>query len=166
MGTLAFDDYLGGADQLQLQSSFPSVQQIKAYDFGQDVTGWTFEAEYQTIVVDSYATDKYTGEPSFSSSTVTGTFASTTISGANEPAVTDAANGLVDLILPVDMYTGPIIPGSKLSAPIVIFTFRWTDANSPANISMHRWGIIECWESGVIAEDPTFDAGYTPLPTS
>jgi hypothetical protein len=162
-GVLDFQQYIGGADQIKIEQIFPSNQRTLIYNFGTNVTGWTFSADYQTIVVDQVQFNRNTGQPNFSNSTVTGTFAKVDIEGANEPAVIDAAAGTVKVFLPANMYTGPIIPDARQNVPITIFALTWADAQTPAQINTHRWALIQCWEPDVVAGDPTLAAGYTTL---
>ena len=44
-GVLSFADYVGGADQLIIEQAFPSTQRSVVYNFGTDITGWTFSAD-------------------------------------------------------------------------------------------------------------------------
>ena len=64
-GVLTFSQYVGGADQLIIEQAFPSTQRSVVYNFDRDITGWTFSADYQTLVVDSVTFNRYTGEPNF-----------------------------------------------------------------------------------------------------
>lgn len=162
-GVLDFQQYLGGADQIKIEQIFPSNQKTLVYNFGQDITDWTFTADYQTIVVDSVAFNRNSGQPNFSNSTVIGTFDKVDITGGFVPAVIDTANGIVKVYIPAGMYTGPIIPDARQNVPITIFALTWTDASTPVQINTHRWAFIQSWEPDVAPGDPTLDAGYTAL---
>ena len=64
-GILSFDEYIGGADNIKIEETFPSNQKKLVYDFNTDINGWTFEIDHQTLVVDKISYDRNTGEPNF-----------------------------------------------------------------------------------------------------
>jgi len=165
-GVLTFDQYIGGADQLIIEQSFPSTQRSVVYNFDRDITGWTFSADYQTIVIDSIAFNRYTGAPNFANSTVIGSFAKVDIVGSLAPEIINAAAGTVKCNFPAQMYTGPIIPDARKNVPIVVFGFTWNIATTPTQTFTHRWAFIQCYEPDVVIGDPTLAAGYTPLVVS
>ena len=107
-GVLSFSDYIGGPDDVICEQIFPSTQRTLQYNFGRNITGWTFMVDHQTIVVDTVAFDRNTGEPNFNNSTVIGYFAKSTISTATYITVANTASGLVNITIPTNMYTGPI----------------------------------------------------------
>lgn len=162
-GILTFDQFIGGPDQIQIESVFPSTQKSLVYNFQQDITGWTFEADYQTIVVDTIKFNRLTGAPNFTDSTVIGTFPTATIGGGMEPAVLDASAGTVQVNFPADMYTGPIVPDARQNVPITVVSITWTDDSTPVQVNTHRWCLVQCWEPGVVAGDPTGEATFTEL---
>ena len=73
-GVLNFAQYLGGADNIQIEQIFPSTQRTLAYNFATNITGWNFNVDYQTIVVDTVSFDRNTGQPNFANSQVIGYF--------------------------------------------------------------------------------------------
>ena len=162
-GILNFDQYIGGPDQIKVEQTFPSNQKTLQYNFAQDVTGWTFSADYQTLVVDTVAFNRNTGQPNFATSNVIGSFAKVEITGNSAPSVISAAVGTVKVVLPAAMYTGPIIPDARQNVPITVFSLTWSDASTPAQINSHRWALIQCWEPDVAVGDPTLATGYTAL---
>ena len=162
-GVLTFAQFVGGADQLVLKQDFPSSQTSLIYNFNQDISGWTFEADYQVIVVDSLAYDRYTSEPNFANSTVIGSFAKQEITGATAPVVVDSATGTVKFTIPSGMYTGPIIPDARQNVPIAVLGFTCTTDDTPTQTQTHRWAVIQNYEPDVTIGDPTTDAGYTAL---
>jgi hypothetical protein len=162
-GVLNFQQYIGGPDQVKVEQIFPSNQKTFLYNFDQDITGWTFAADYQTLVVDQVAFNRNTGQPNFTDSRVIGSFAKVEISGGSAPAVIDAAAGTVKVYIPAGMYTGPIIPDARQNVPITVVGVTWTDNSTPAQINTHRWAFIQCWEPDVTVGDPTLAAGYTAL---
>ncbi len=162
-GVLTFDQYIGGADQLIIEQAFPSTQRSVVYNYAQNITGWTFSADYQTIVVDTMSFNRYTGAPNFANSVVIGSFAKVDITGAMVPSIINAETGTVQVTFPAGMYTGPIIPDARKNVPIVIFGFTWNIASAPAQIFTHRWAFIQCYEPDVVLGDPVTSAGYIPL---
>lgn len=162
-GVLDFQQYIGGADQIKIEQVFPSNQRSLRYNFGVNITGWTFTADYQTIVVDTVGFNRYTGQPNFSNSKVIGSFAKVELTGADAPAVVSAAAGTVDLKMPAGMYTGPIIPDARANVPITVVAITWTTGDAYPTTYTHRWALIQCWEPDVVVGDPTSAAGYTAL---
>ena len=164
-GVLTFAQFVGGADQLVLKQDFPSSQSSLIYNFKQDITGWTFSADYQVIVVNSVAYDRYTGEPNFANSTVIGSFPKEEISGPTAPVVQDAATGLVKFTIPSGMYTGPLYPDARKNVPIAVLGFTWTTDDTPTQTATHRWAVVQSYEPDVTIGDPTTDPNYTALAT-
>lgn len=159
-GILTLSNYLGGPDQVTVLQAFPSDQRSYQYDYQRDITGWTFAADYQTLVVDSIAFNRFTGEPNFSNSRVIGSFPKVEIQGSLAPEVIDAAAGLVRITLPANMYAGPIIPDARRNVPVVIVGVTWTNTDTPPATQTNRWGLILAWEPDVPVGDPTAYAGY------
>jgi len=168
-GVLNFQQYIGGPDSVQVENIFPSNQKTLVYTFKNDagtavnITGWTFAADYQTIVVDEIAFNRTTNKPNFANSTVIGSFAKVEVSGATAPAILVAANGTVKVHLPAAMYAGPIIPDARKNVPITVFSLTWTDTSTVPQVQSHRWALVQCWEPDVTIGDPTGAVGYTAL---
>lgn len=163
-GVLTFDQYIGGPDQVIIEQAFPSTQRSVVYNFDRDITGWTFSADYQTIVVDTISFNRYTGAPNFANTNVIGSFAKVDIApGPNAPVIINATTGTVKVTFPAEMYTGPIIPDARKNVPIVVFGFTWNIASTPTQILTNRWAFIQCYEPDVTIGDPTQASGYTPL---
>jgi hypothetical protein len=162
-GILDFQQYIGGADQIKIEQAFPSDQKQLNYNFGVNVTGWTFSADYQTLVVDSITFNRYTGQPNFTNSRVIGSFSAQDLTGGNAPAVLNAAAGTVALKIPAGMYDGPIIPDARENVPIVVVAFTWTNGEAYPQTNTHRWAFIQCWEPDVAVGDPTELTSYVPL---
>ena len=160
-GVLSFKEFIGGADQIVLKQDFPSSSKNLVYNFGQDVTSWTFSADYQAIVVDTLTYNSITGEPNFSSSKVIGSFPKVEVTGGAVPAVTSAAAGLVRYTLPDGMYTGPLVPDARKNVVIVIVSNSWQTNDTPAQFSSHRFAIIQSYEPDVTIGDPTAESNYT-----
>lgn len=162
-GVLNFNQYIGGPDQIKVEQVFPSNQKTLIYNFGVDVTGWTFSADYQTLVVDAVTFNRNTGQPNFANSSVIGSFAKVEVTGGSAPSVISAAAGTVKVVIPAGLYTGPIIPDARQNVPITVFSLTWSDSSTPAQINSHRWALIQCWEPDVVVGDPVLAAGYTAL---
>lgn len=159
-GVLTLAQWLGGPDDVIVESVFPSTQKTYAYNFAQSVSGWTFHLDYQTVVVDAIA---YTrdGEPNFADSKVIGSFASAVASTATYINVVSTASGLVNITHPGQSYTGPILPDARQNVPLLVMSLTWTDSQTPPQKNTHRIGKILAWEPGVTVGDPTLAAGYT-----
>lgn len=162
-GILDFQQYIGGADQIKIEQAFPSDQKQLNYNFGVNVTGWTFYADYQTLVVDQVRFNRFTGQPNFSDSRVIGSFGAEDLTGNDAPAVLDVGTGVVALKIPAGMYDGPIIPDARENVPIVVVAFTWTNAEAYPQTNTHRWAFIQCWEPDVAVGDPTESTSYVPL---
>jgi hypothetical protein len=162
-GILDFQQYIGGADQIKIEQAFPSDQKQLNYNFGVNVTGWTFSADYQTLVVDQITFNRYTGQPNFTNSRVIGSFSAQDLTGDDAPAVLNATTGVVALKIPAGMYDGPIIPDARENVPIVVVAFTWTNAEAYPQTNTHRWAFIQCWEPDVAVGDPTESTSYVPL---
>jgi len=163
---LDFKSYIGGADNVITQEMTPSTQKTFNYNYGQDVSAYTFAADMQTIVVDTLAYDRVTGDPNFADSNVLGSFANSEISSSNI-VTTDAANGNIKFTIPANRYTGQMLPDARNNVPITVVSFRWTDTSVTPNITeQHRYAILERFEPDVTIGNPTLDGGYTAIPTS
>jgi hypothetical protein len=163
-GILSVQQWLGGPDQIKCEAIFPSTQKTLQYNFGQDITGWTFEVDHQTLVVDTLAYDRYTGEPNFATSKVIGTFPKVEVNSGNIN-VTSASAGTVNITIPANMYTGPIIPDARKNIPLTVVGVTWKTSGALNNISTHRLAYINNWEPDVTAGDPTASTSpqYTAL---
>jgi hypothetical protein len=168
-GVLNFQQYIGGPDSVQVENIFPSNQKTLIYTFTNsagtpvNLTGWTFAADYQTLVVDQITFNRNTNKPNFAESTVIGSFAKVEVTGATAPTVLVAANGTLKVHLPAGMYAGPIIPDARQNVPITVFSLTWSDASSVSQINSQRWALVNCWEPDVVVGDPKLATGYTAL---
>jgi hypothetical protein len=163
---LDFKSYVGGADNVVVEEQFPSTSKNYTYDFGTDVSLYTFEATYQTLIADVVAYDRNTGLPNFTDTKMIGFFGtSQTIASSN--ITNNGAAGTVNFQIPPDLYTGPIIPSARTNVPMTIVTFTWTNPNGalPDIVESHRWCLMQRWDSTVSPADPVLDANYIPLGT-
>lgn len=164
-GVLLFSDFLGGPDNMQLLSVFPSTQQTYTYNFGTNITGWTFELDHQTVVVNPVSFVRQTGEPNFDNSQVIGFFPKAEIDTATYVQVVNAATGVVKITIPGNLYTGPIIPDARSKVPVTIVGVTWNTADTPSQKETHRWALLQSWEPDVVPGDPTTSTNplYTAL---
>jgi len=162
-GVLSFADYLGGPDNIQVEQIFPSTKRTYAYNFNQNITGWTWGLDAQTLVVNPVTYDR-NGVPNFSSSLVIGFFPKQDLAvDTTTINVIDAATGLVNITIPGGLYTGPIIPDARKNVPITIVGVTWTTNTSPTQVNSHRWAFIQCYEPDVTIGNPILDNSYTAL---
>jgi hypothetical protein len=164
-GILTFKDYVGGPDEVIIEQAFPNSQKSVLYNFNEDITDYTFEADYQTLIVDKIKFNRYTGAPNFSDSTVIGYFPKVDIQSTDPfaPNVINAADGVVQVTFPANMYTGPIIPDARENVAIVVFSVTWTIASNIDQIITHRWAFLQAWEPDIPIGDPTEEADFTGL---
>ncbi len=160
---LDFKSYIGGADNVIIEEMFPSTQKAFTYQYGVDVSAYTFEADYQTIVVDTLSYDRLTGEPNFTDSTVVGYFANAEISGSNINNA-QATAGTITFTIPANRYTGNIIPDARSNVAMTVVGFTWTDTSTtPSTTDSHRYVIIERYEPDVGIGSPRDEAGFTSI---
>jgi len=158
-GVLNFSQYLGGPDQVNVEQVFPSDQRTLQYNFGHNISNWSFSVESQVVIVDTITFDRITGTPNFATSTIIGFFTATNIANtlyAQSPYVNvlNVNSGILNITIPSGLYTGPILPDARKNVPINVISVSWTDAGTPAQTASHRWAFIQCWEPGVIPGDP------------
>jgi len=160
---LDFKAYLGGADNVQTVEAFPSTAQTYRYDFGGNIASYSFEVSTQTIVVDTLAYDRATGDPNFTDSIVVGYFANAEV-GASNVNVVNPTLGTVDITIPENLYTGNIVPDARANVPINVVSVKWTDGSvTPNTTQSHRWARIMRWEPDVTPGNPRDEAGFISL---
>jgi len=162
-GLLEFSQYIGGADNLQTEIAFPSTQRTVVYNFAQNITGWTFHLDYQTVVVDAISYDRNTGAPNFANSSIIGYFPSGNITTATNVQVVSTSSGTVAITFPGGLYAGSILPDARNHNPITIIGVTWADTSTPKQINTHRWAFIQSWEPGVPPGDPVLANNYTTI---
>jgi hypothetical protein len=163
VATLDLSQYIGGADNIQTEITFPSSQRTIVYDFGQNIAGWTFKLDHQTVVADTISYDRNSGAPNFSGTKLIGTFPVGLITTATYISVLSETSGTVAVTIPGGLYTGPIIPDARSHTPITVIGFTWTSDSTPPQVATHRWALLQSWEPGVEPGDPVLDADYTPI---
>lgn len=162
-GVLNFSNYLGGADNVQIEQVFPSDQKTYVYNFGTDITGWTFTLGHQTVIADTMAFDRITGEPNFAGTRIIGSFPAGTIDPTTYITINNTASGIVSITIPGGIYTHSILPDARTHNPITIVGVTWTMPSIPPQVSTHRWAFIQSWEPGVNPGDPVLDEAYIPV---
>ena len=162
---LSFKNYIGGADNVQMLEMFPSTQSQFTYNYDTNVSSYNFDADFQTIVVDTLAYDRVTGDPNFAESNVVGSFGSNTTIANSFIDTSSAASGEIKLTIPSQRYTGNILPDARANVPITVVSFKWTEPTSNVTTS-HRWAIIERYEPDVTIGNPTLDSNFVAIPTS
>jgi len=162
-GVLSFSDYLGGPDNIQVEQIFPSTKRTYAYNFNQNITGWTWGLDAQTLVVNPVTYDR-NGIPNFSASQVIGFFPKQELAvDTTTINVVNAALGTVNITIPANLYTGAIIPDARKNVPITIVGVSWTTATTPSQTNTHRWAFIQCYEPDVSIGNPILENNYTPF---
>lgn len=168
-GVLSASQFLGGPDEIIEEHIFPSTQQIVVAQVRDengdpvDITGWSYSADYQTLIVDSIGFNRSTGKPNYSDSTIIGYFPKVDLVSPDAPTIIDASQGTYKIIFPTGMYQGPILPDARKNVPLTIFSLTWSDNSTPPQIRSQRWGFIMNYEPDVEVGDPTTDPDYTAI---
>ena len=164
---LDFKAYTGGGDNVIVEEVFPTTSKEYAYNYGGDVSTYTFEATYQTLVADVVTYDRNTGLPNFTDTKIIGFFGTSQSIPSVNIDDSNAATGIVKLNIPGGLYTGPITPSARTNVPMTIVTFTWTDPNgaNESIVTSHRWCLMQRWDSTVTPADPVLDINYIPLGT-
>ena len=154
---LSFKDYIGGADNVQVVEMLPKQSKKYVYDFGTDVSSYTFLVDFSTVVLSNVTYDRITGDPNFTDTIVKGYLGptKTTVDPATYVSTTSAASGLIDFTIKPDRYIGNIYPDARTNVVMTIMEFAWTTADTPPQTDSHRWAIIERYTADVVAGDPT-----------
>jgi hypothetical protein len=161
---LDFQSYIGGSDNVQVINLFPRSQKTFTYDFNVDVSGWTFTADKQSLVLDNIAYDRISKLPNFADSIITGYMnSSTTIPAGTYINETNASSGVIYFTIPEERYTGPLLPNARKNPVMTVVSFEWASDATPPVKESHRWAVIETWEPGVTVGDPAVSATYVPI---
>ena len=155
-GVLTLGQWIGGPDDVKVESTFPSSQKTYTYNFNQNITGWTFKLDYQTVVVDTITYDR-TGEPNFATSKVVGYFPAGVVSTSSYISTVSVPAGTMNITHPKGLYpdTNGILPDARANVPLLVMSLNWTDASTPPVTTIHRIAKILAWEPGVLPVDPT-----------
>tara|TARA_R100001509_G_scaffold153607_1_gene114645 strand:+ start:341 stop:844 length:504 start_codon:yes stop_codon:yes gene_type:complete len=162
---LSFSKYLGGADNVQVLEVFKDSASTFTYNYGVDISNYNFELSAQTLVVDSLTYDRTTGDPSFSTSTITGFFGNSEISASNINRLSNA-DGTVNITIPGNLYTGNVLPDSRGETPITVVGVRWTNTGVTPNVTdEHRWALIHRYSPDANIGKPSLEPTFTALTT-
>lgn len=162
---LSFKNYIGGADNVQVEEVFKDTSKTFTYAFPSDISNYAFELSQQTIVVDTLSYDRSTSLPSFTDSKVIGHFANAEISNTNI-VVLNATAGTVNITLPGGMYTGAVLPDSRGETPITVVSVKWTNTGvTPNTTEEHRWALIQRYSPDSAIGKPSASSGYTAIVT-
>ena len=164
---LSFSQYLGGADNVKVVEMFPDDQQAYTYNFNNaNVSGYTFSADYQSILLSEVTYNNITGEPNFTDANVSGYFTNT----ANVTAGTyinqaSAASGLVTLTIPEQRYTGNVLPNARANVVATVLSFQWQTDDTPPQKQRHRYCILERFDPkvGKVPGDPANESNFVAL---
>ena len=163
---LSFKDYIGGADNVQVIEMFPGDQQTFTYDFDGNVGGYTFSADYQSILLSTVTYDRVTGDPNFADSIISGYFDNYNgISTNTYINSLDGVNGIVKFTIPADRYTGNLLPDARTNVVGTVVSFQWETNDSPVQKRRHRWLVLERFDpqQGKNPEDPALNSQFVAL---
>jgi hypothetical protein len=164
---LSFKQYLGGADNVQVIEMFPDDQKTFQYNFGgNDVSGYLFTADYQSLLINSVTYDRNTGNPNFADSTVSGYYTNTAnISPGTYIDDSLASTGVVNFTIPANRYTGNVLPDARANVVCTVVSFQWQTDDVPVQTQRHRWAILERFDPkvGKVPGDPGDEANFVAL---
>jgi hypothetical protein len=165
---LSFSQYLGGGDNVKIEERFPNDQKTFTYNYANaDVSGYTFTADYQNILLSSVTYDRTTGDPNFTDTTVTGYFgAAANISASgNVINTSQAATGIVKFTIPADLYTGNVIPDARANVVATVVSFQWQTNDSPVQKDRHRWVLLNRYDPmiGKVPRDPALESNFVKI---
>lgn len=167
---LTFSQYLGGADNVKIIEMFPSTSKTFKYTFGTDISNWTFESSYQSLLLDKVTYDRNTGEPNFADTNVLGYWNERTdLGGPSDIIRAESPNpdGEIFFNIAPMRYTGQLFPNARENVVITVVGLTWR-MNSPEpgvdpTTESHRWGIIERYLPGDHTPgDPALDPEFIP----
>lgn len=163
---LDFKSYLGGANNVLFLEAFPRTQKTYTYNYGDDVSAYSFTADYQSLLLNSVTYNNITGEPNLTDTTVSGYFTNTANITANTYInTTDAANGVIQFTIPENRYTGNILPSTRANVVCTVVSFQWETNDTPVQKDQHRFCILERYDPqvGKVPGDPADEATFVSL---
>ena len=164
---LSFSQYLGGADNVKVEEMFPNDQKTYTYNFANgNVSGYTFSADFQSLLLSNVAYNNITGEPNFTDTNVTGYFTNTAnISNSPYIVTTSAASGLVAFTIPENRYTGKVLPNARANVVCTVVSFQWNTDDTPPQKQRHRFAILERFDPtvGKVPGDPATESNFVAL---
>lgn len=174
---LTISQYLGGADNVKCINWTPWNQDSFTYNFSTlNISGWTFSADFQSILLDEVTYDRTDGNANFTNTNVIGSFANLTphtdwgnIANVTTPTggfidTSNQATGLIVLTIPSNRYTGPMFINARTNVVATIVSFQWKNADYTSQ-GMHRYCVLERYEPGAGVGDPRLstDPQFTAL---
>ena len=162
---LSFKDYIGGADNVFVKEMFPNDQIQYTYDFGVDVSGYSFSCDYQSIVLSTVTYDRVSGDPNFTDTDVTGYFTNYATFDDSDAKIntSGASTGSIVLTIPENRYTGNVTPDARTNVVGTVLSFEWETDDSPVQKQRHRYLILERFDprsgkppTGNISAEPGF----------
>jgi hypothetical protein len=164
---LSFSQYIGGADGVKVLEMFPGDQRAFTYNFNNaDVSGYTFSADYQSILLSDVTYSTASGEPNFTTTTVSGYFTNTAnVNAATYINTVSAGSGLVTLTIPADRYTGNVMPNARANVVCTVLSFQWETIDTPPQKQRHRYAILERFDPkvGRVPGDPASESNFVAL---
>jgi hypothetical protein len=166
---LDFSQYLGGADNVKVIEMFPRDRKAFTYNFGTNVSTYTFTGDYQTLLLDSVTYDRVTGLPNLTDTTILGYFTNTanlTVGTGNfDIDTTTAGTGFVKLTIPENRYQGNVIPNARTLVPCTVLSFEWATSQTPPQKTRHRYAILERFDPqvGRVPGDPRDETNFVVL---
>lgn len=149
---LDFKQYIGGADNVITVELFQRSKKIYTYNYGFNLSGYSFSADYQSILLDTVTYDRITGLPNFTDTQVLGYFDNYSAVPGGNFDLSGAAGGSITFTIPEDRYTGKIYPSARDNVVATVVGFQWD--NSTVSQNTHRYLILERWEPGTQMGDP------------
>lgn len=163
---LSFKQYLGGAANVLNLEMFPGDQKTFSYNFNNaDVSGYTFSADFQSILLDTVTYNNITGDPNLTDTLVTGYFTNTANISGSLINTTSAASGVVGFTIPKNRYTGNVLPNARANVVCTVVSFQWETDDSPVQNDRHRFAILERFdpEVGKVPGDPADESNFVAL---
>lgn len=164
---LSFKQYLGGAANVLNLEMFPGDQKTFYYNYSNtDVSGYTFTADYQSILLSTVTYNNITGEPNFTDTTVSGYFTNTAAITPSTYINTASANvGVVGFTIPANRYTGDVLPNARANVVCTVVSFQWSTGETPPQKDRHRYAILERFdpEVGKVPGDPASESNFVAL---
>ncbi len=163
---LDFKQAIGGADQVINLELLPEQTKTFTYQFGQDVSTYTFTLDYMAVVADTLTYNQANGAPNYAATNVIGYLGN--IDGAGNTTVTanaslyidttDAATGNIVVTIPPNRIQadGYIKPSARTNVVITVAEFSWDDQSATNRaVDSHRYSIVERFSPNATPGDPT-----------
>ncbi len=163
---LSFSQYLGGGQNVKIEERFPDDQKTYTYNFANaDVSGYTFTADYQNILLDTVTYDRTTGDPNFTTTTVSGYFGTAANISSSMISNTNSNIGLVAFTIPSGLYTGNVIPDARTNVVATVVSFQWQTNETPPQKDRHRWVLLNRYDPAIGRQpgNPSSESNFVAL---